>query len=246
MSQIHQINHTLKLLLKQKQITYKNIADQLEMSEASIKRIFSTQSFTLDRLEQICSILKITLSDLFILSEKQTEKVSQLTQEQENELLASPKLLVAAICVRDSWSFQEMIDFYDISEHEGIQLMSKLDKLKVIEFLPNNHYRSLIAHDFRWLPGGPLEAFIEQEILSSFMKAKKGEKWDYRLYLSGRYSESSIEIIRQMLEKVAYKASALNQEDSVLPMSKRQRTGMLFAMRPWESDFIKSLQRAKQ
>ena len=57
MSQISQISNTLKQLLRQHQITYKDIAEKLNMSEANIKRIFSTNSFALDRLEQICEIL---------------------------------------------------------------------------------------------------------------------------------------------------------------------------------------------
>ena len=74
MSQISQISSTLKQLLRQHQITYKDIANQLEMSEANVKRIFSTNSFALDRLEQIGEILQMSLSDLFIIAQKQTQQ----------------------------------------------------------------------------------------------------------------------------------------------------------------------------
>jgi DNA-binding Xre family transcriptional regulator len=156
MSQISQVNHTLKQLLRQQQITYKDIALKLDMSEANIKRIFSTQSFTLHRLEQLCDILQMSLSDLFALTAKQVQQISQLTVEQENELLADPKLLLVAVCVRDAWKFDEIINYYDIDKHQCIQLLARLDKLKIIDLLPNNHFKSLIAQDFRCIPGGPL------------------------------------------------------------------------------------------
>ena len=133
MSQISQVNSTLKHLLRQQQITYRDIACQLDMSEANVKRIFSTQSFTLERLEQICSILQMSLSDLFALTEKQQMQVSQLTVEQENELLADPKLLLVAVCVRDAWKFDEIISYYDFDKFECIQLLARLDKLKIID-----------------------------------------------------------------------------------------------------------------
>ncbi|MCF2948915.1 helix-turn-helix transcriptional regulator [Paraglaciecola aquimarina] len=243
MSQIKQVNLVLKQLLRQHQITYKEIARNLNMSEANIKRIFSTQSFTLARLEQICDMLKMNLSDLFALAQKQVQQISQLTVEQEQELLADPKLLLIAVCVRDAWKFDEIIDYYDIDKLACIQLLAKLDKLKIIELLPNNHFRSLIAQDFRWIPGGPLERFMEQEVMVKFMAPKQNEQWNFRFYLRGRYSQSSIDIIQRKLNQLTKEAAVLNQEDADLPLDKRQHIGLLMAMRPWEPSLFENMRR---
>jgi DNA-binding Xre family transcriptional regulator len=243
MSQISQVNHTLKQLLRQQQITYKDIAQKLDMSEANIKRIFSTQTFTLERLEQICQIIHISLSDLFALTQKQVQQVSQLTVEQENELLADPKLLLVAVCVRDAWKFAEIINYYAINQHQCIQLLARLDKLKIIDLLPNNHFKSLIAQDFRWIPGGPLEQFMEQEVMVKFMAPKQNEQWNFRFYLRGRYSQSSIDIIQGKLNQLTKEAAVLNQEDVDLPLAKRQHIGLLMAMRPWEPSLFEKMRR---
>ena len=92
MSQIKEISNTLKQLLRQQRLTYKDIAQRLDMSEANVKRIFSNSSFTLDRLEEICQILNISLSDLFLISQKQIQQLTQLTAEQEQELIDNHKL----------------------------------------------------------------------------------------------------------------------------------------------------------
>ena len=243
MSQINQIRHTLKQLLRQQQLTYKDIAQKLGMSEANIKRIFSTNSFTLERLEQICEILQMSLSDLFIIAQKQTQQLTQLTKEQELELLADTKLLLVAVCVRDAWSFDEIIAHYQIDYHEGIRLLAKLDRLKIISLLPNNHYKSLIAQDFRWIPGGPLEQFMEQEVMVKFMAPKKDEPWTFRFYLRGRYSQTSVDIIQRKLNQLTKEAAVLNQEDAELPLHKRQHFGVLMAMRPWEPSLFENLRR---
>ncbi|MEP0354889.1 MAG: helix-turn-helix transcriptional regulator [Paraglaciecola sp.] len=244
MSQISQINQTLKSLLRQQHITYKDIAASLDMSEANIKRIFSTQSFTLQRLEQICDVLNMTMADLFTLTQKQVQQISQLTVEQESELLADPKLLLIAVCVRDAWKFDEIISYYDIDKLECIRLLARLDKLKIIDLLPNNHFKSLIAQDFRWIPGGPLERFMEQEVLVKFMAPKQNEQWLFRFYLRGRYSQSSIDIIQRKLNLLTKEAAALNLEDSDLPLNKRQHIGLLMAMRPWEPSLFENMRRA--
>ena len=246
MGQISQVNQTLKQLLRQQQITYKDVAAKLNMSEANIKRVFSTQSFTLERLEQICDILNMSMADLFALTQKQVQQISQLTVDQEQELLADPKLLLVAVCVRDAWKFDEIITYYDIDKLECIRLLAKLDKLKIIDLLPNNHFKSLIAQDFRWIPGGPLERFMEQEVLVKFMAPKQNEKWFFRFYLRGRYSQTSIDIIQRKLNQLTKEAAALNLEDSDLPLNKRQHIGLLMAMRPWEPSLFEDMRRIEQ
>lgn len=166
MSQILQVTETLKVLLKQNKITYREIAEHLSLSEANIKRIFANRSFSLERLEQICNFIDINLSDLFVLSDKQQQTLSQLSLEQEQELIDNPKLLLVAVCVRDGWTFDEVIDHYEIDKFECIRLMAKLDKIKLIQLLPNNNYKLLIAQDFRWIKHGPLESFMEKEVLT--------------------------------------------------------------------------------
>ena len=243
MSQIKQVTQRLKQLLKEQGMTYKSLSEQLRLSEASIKRCFSQQSFTLERLEQVCEALGLTLSDVFIQVAQTQPRVSQLSQAQERELLENPRLLLAAVCVRDGWQFNEIIDYYDISEPEAVRLMVKLDRLKLIEFLPGNRYRLLIAQDFRWIPGGPLERFMEQEVMVKFMAPKKNEPWAFRFYLRGRYSASSVEIIQRRLNQLTREAAELNEEDARLPISERTHMGLLMAMRPWEPSLFEEMRR---
>ena len=133
MSEINQISNTLKDLLRQQNVTYKDIAKDLSMSEANIKRIFSNESFSLDRLEDICGIINISLSDLFLIIDKQKELQTQLTVEQETQLISDTNVFLVGVCVRDSWTFDEILEHYEISEHDCIRALAKLDKLKMID-----------------------------------------------------------------------------------------------------------------
>jgi len=234
MSQIAQISTTLKKLLRQQNVTYKEIAQHLSMSEANIKRIFSTRSFSLDRLEEICNIINISLSDLFLIAEKQQDQLTQLTVEQEKELVSDTKLFLVAVCVRDAWPFKEIIRHYQLTEHECIRLLAKLDKLKMIQLLPNNEYKLLIAQDFRWIPDGPLEQYMASEVISQFMASGFNDEHSFRFYLRGTYSPSSIEIIQRKLNQLTKEAALLNQEDAKLSLDSRKHIGLLVAMRPWE------------
>ena len=208
-----------------------------------IKIIFSTNNFSLERLENICSIININLSDLFHILEKNKELQTQLTVEQERELISDSKLFLVGVCVRDSWTFDEIIEHYQISEHECIHLLAKLDKLKMIELLPNNDYKLLIAQNFRWIPEGPLEQCMVGEVITEFMQSGFNDKNSFRFYLRGTYSQSSIDIIQRKLNQLTNEAALLNQEDAVLPLENRQHMGLLIAFRPWELSRFANLRR---
>lgn len=243
MSQIKQVAQTLKQLLRQQKLTYKDVASYLNLSEANVKRVFATQNFSLQRLEQICELLNIELTDLFALTEKQQEQLSELNLEQEQQLVDDPKLLLMAVCIRDGWTFDEITGHYAIEQLEGIRLMAKLDKLKIIQMLPNNNYKSLIAQDFRWQKNGPLERFMENEVMTKFMANKFNGEDCSRFYLRGRYSQTSIEYIQKKLNQLTKEAAQLNIEDASLPLNKRKHMGFLFAMRPWEPSLFEQFRR---
>ena len=243
MSQVKQISQTLKKILRQQHVTYKQIADQLDMSEANIKRIFSTDNFSLERLEKICQLVNLTLSDFFQLLDKQQERITQLTSEQEKELVSDTKLFLVAVCVRDAWRFDDIISYYQISEHECIRLLARLDKLRIIQLLPANEYKLVIAQNFRWIPNGPLEQYMANEVIAQFMTSRFNEKNSFRFYLRGTYSQSFIDMITRKLNQLTNDAALLNQEDAKLPLKNRQHMGLLVAMRPWELSRFEALRK---
>ena len=96
MRQTNLIVETLKRELRKQGIRYKEVARKLELSEASVKRLFAERSFTLTRLAQVCELLNLEFSDLIHQMEKDIELTDQLTLEQETELVSDIKLLLVA------------------------------------------------------------------------------------------------------------------------------------------------------
>ncbi|HAC33230.1 MAG TPA: transcriptional regulator, partial [Gammaproteobacteria bacterium] len=63
-AQLNPLLATLKRMLRERGITYRELASGLGVSEATIKRAFSTASFSLQRLLQICDYADLTLAEL--------------------------------------------------------------------------------------------------------------------------------------------------------------------------------------
>ncbi len=64
MSESTAIIQVLKRSLKSKGLTYKDIAKRVGLSEASVKRVFSAKTFTLQRLESVCMAIGMSMAEL--------------------------------------------------------------------------------------------------------------------------------------------------------------------------------------
>jgi len=240
MPQTEALIDTLKQALKTHHLTYAEVARQLHMSEANIKRMFAAKRFTLERLEQVCQLMQMELCDLFQLYDESRQRITQLTLEQEQELVSNEKLLLVAVSVRNRLSFNE---HFHISETECIRHLAKLDKLKIIDLQANNRIKLRIDENFSWLANGPIERFFEKQIQGQFMKSRFKGELDQRLFLFGLLSDASVQILMNKMKILAQEFTELHRQDSSLPLDRRHNIGFMLAMRPWELDVFQPLLR---
>ncbi|MBX3041251.1 MAG: helix-turn-helix transcriptional regulator [Bdellovibrionaceae bacterium] len=78
-----QLKSVIKDLLKKRGLTYEMLAEQLDCSVPTVKRILGQEEMTLTRLLQLCEILEIDLADLQNLAKDQNVKDERFTEEQE-------------------------------------------------------------------------------------------------------------------------------------------------------------------
>lgn len=243
MTQSSELVEALKQALKRQGLTYLQIAKALNLSESSIKRALSSGRLTLQRFEQICQVANLKLDDLVYLMEKQRERLVQLTYEQEKELVSDTRLLVVAVCVRNRWTFDDILRRYDLSETECIRHLARLDHLGLVELLPGNRIKLLVADDFRWIPGGPIERFFREKIEWEFLEAPFADDRELHLFATGMLAPGSIRLLHRKLSELAHEFAELQKTDAALPIEERKNVGMMMALRPWESSAFKNLRR---
>ena len=81
----------LKEILKIRGITYKDIAAKLEMLESGVKKLFTNDDISMNKLFEILEKFDLSLADVLKLSKghKKLTKLTKLTNEQENLFLKS-------------------------------------------------------------------------------------------------------------------------------------------------------------
>ena len=243
MAQSKLIIDTLKQELRKQGITYKQVAQTLKLSEASVKRLFSEKSFTLSRLEQVCGVLNLEIADLVQQMEKNIELTTQLSIEQEKELVADIKLLLMAHFLMSKLTFSDIIRIYDISETEGIQLLAKLDRMRIIELQPGNRVKLMISKNFELIPNGPIQRFYEQKVQSEFFNSSFGKAGEFRVFVSGMFSRAANAELIKKIKHLAYDANELKSESESLSLDEKFGCSLIMAIRPWEVKLFDQLRR---
>lgn len=243
MPQVNALLNTLKKALKAHGLTYADIAPTLDLTEASVKRLFSEQNISLSRLEEICHIMDMEISDLVQMMSEQQPRLQQLTIEQEEEITHDLVLLLITVCVLNRWSLDDIISFYNIKETDCIQKLARLDKLKIIELLPKNKIKLLVATNFSWRNNGPIQTFFQEKIAQEYFKTEFKDQDECLIVLNGMLTSQSNGEFQRKLNKLAREFDDINNQDAALPIEQRNGTTVVMAMRNWRYGLFKPLVR---
>jgi transcriptional regulator with XRE-family HTH domain len=90
-SETELVFESLKKIMKSKGFTYKSLAQELQVAESTLKRIFSQKNCSLDKLMSICDVVGVSFSDLVSLYENNKLPVIKIDKELEKFFLDQPE-----------------------------------------------------------------------------------------------------------------------------------------------------------
>lgn len=243
MAQSDDLVDTLKRELRRQGITYSAIARDLKLSESSVKRMFASRHLSLQRLQRICDLAGLELGDLAILADERRRDMDQLTEEQEQMLVSNPKLLLVAFLLLNHWTADRITDAYDIDELELVRLLVKLDRLKIIDLLPDNRVRVRLSRTFSWRKSGPIQKLFETQVQMEFFRSRFEGPGELRLVLNGMLSDQSIGLMHQRMRRVASEFEQCVGEDRKTVSTERLGTTLIMAIRPWALKMFEAYRR---
>ena len=225
--------NTIKSELKRYSITYKKLAVDLGLSESAVKQMFASGNCSLKRLDRICEILGMDLENLTDLAIRNEQRIDQLERAQEKQLISDIELLLVAYCLVNHLTVEDILEKYDLSETKVIRLLAKLDRMKLIELLPGNRVKLLIANNFNWLKNGPIEKFFRTQVQSEFFKHSFYAEGAMRIMKNGDITPARQRQLIERIQSVGKLFDEIIQEERKEPVSERQGTTMILAIRNW-------------
>jgi hypothetical protein len=243
MSEVSQLLTTIKRQLKLQGKTYRDVAASLQLSEASVKRLLTSDTLGVDRLVEISNMLGFTLAELAQEAAVTETRLRTLTATQEKELVSDTRLLLVAVCALNHWTMQDMLAVYKLSEAECLQKLLHLDRLHLIALMPGNRIRLNVARDFDWLPEGPIRRYFRTEGLNDFLDSGFDRPEQSLAFTHGMLTESALARMQAELRQLRARFAELHQESLASPLPKRRGSGLLLALREWEPAAFTALRR---
>jgi DNA-binding Xre family transcriptional regulator len=232
----------LKHALKSRNMSYRTLAARLKLSEASVKRLFAEETFTLRRVEEICEVLEIDFFELARQARGAAADTDEMSVKQEQALADDPRLLGLFYLVFNDWDMDAILETYVLTKAECLGLLLKLDKLQLIDLGPNNTLRLKVAKTLRLQRDGPIRRSYGKSVVADFIQADFLAMGAYFRFEFRDLSKASVSLLERKLERIVQEFHELAELDSYLPPDERQTVGMALGIRPWAMSWVTGLQ----
>jgi len=234
MSQTHDLLKTLKKCIRARGMTYRDVAESLGLSEASVKRIFAEQTFSLQRLEEVCRCLDISIYDLARMARQSGEgETTRLSVEQERGLASDPLVLTYFYLLLTGRTPAKIAREFGLDVRQQETMLARLSRLKLVELLPKNNGRLLTARRIDWRRDGLIRKLYQQQVQGAFMKSTFDASNEYFRFDTGELSAASVSILIRKFEKLSLGFDELAELDMSTPARSKKAYGLMVGFRPW-------------
>ncbi len=226
-------------------MTYSALGRAVGLSEASVKRLFSSGGFTMKRIDQICRVLDIDLYELARLARSEAATVSDLTTKQEQALADNAHLLLVFHLLLGDWHLEEIVAEYSVSRAQCLKLMLELERLRLIDVRPGNEVRLRTARQVTWRRGGPIRRAYQDRVLDEFFGTAFDRPGEALRFEAKELSQASRDVLRRKLDRLVQEFNELAEIDAGLKPAERDSIGLVIGLRPYVLSLFTRLKRAK-
>lgn len=242
MDETHQLVDALKRCVRARGLTYRALAARIGLSEASVKRIFARQTFTIRRLEQICRAMDMSVAELVGLTARDPGAVTTLSLEQESALARDPALLSYFYLLLNNWTQAQVLREYAFEPAQLEELRARLIELRLLEAMPRRRYRLRVSRRLVWRTDGPVRRAYERQVQSEFLRDSFTARGAYLGWQPAELTDSSIGVLTRKLEQLYDEFLGLAELDARSSQPRRS-TALLIAFRPWVFSLVAARQR---
>jgi DNA-binding Xre family transcriptional regulator len=233
----------MKQELKAQDMTYADVADKLEMSESSVKRMFSKKEMPLTRVDDICRLLNTDFAELSRRVSLATPLMGELTYEQEIAVSKDPKLLLCAICVLSYWTLEQIVEIYQITEAETTRCLVTLDKIGIIELKPLNRYRLKVAKTFKWRSDGPIRQYFIEHVVGEYFAGRFDREGETLMMVHGSINHAIAPAFVERIQRIGEDFSKQHLADQKIDEKHRDGMTLIVGFRRWEFSAFTGLRR---
>lgn len=204
-----------KRMFHEKGLTYREVAEKLNVSEATIKRYLNGRRLTIQVMENLCSVLGLSLTEFYeIAAQRISTKAEVLTEYQERELAKNPEYGLILVLLAQGWTPEEIMQEMSFDAPRMFLDMMALEKLGFIKVYPGNRVRVLVSEQVRLRPNGPMTASFSRYARTLFSnltgEQAKNDAWGFHIV---HLSPASVARMHEMIDDFGREIRRLSQLD---------------------------------
>jgi DNA-binding Xre family transcriptional regulator len=232
----------LKRIMKSRSVTYAQLARDIRLSEASVKRILSRATMSLQRLEQICRALDVSIAEVTRLAAEQSADAGELlTLEQETALAADPNLLGCFYLLANGRTGREIGTYLSADDKQVRRWFVRLHTLRLVDLRTGLRARPRTTTAIAWRRDGPVRRLYEKQARQEFLHSSFAGSGEAQHFRSAELSDASCRVFLRKLERLAAEFRDLAELDRSLPSRDKRSVAVLLAARPWVFSMFESL-----
>lgn len=222
---------TLRRHLRREGWTARRISSEFSIGEATAKRWLSGKGLTLDRLERLAALCKLTIADLALETERPASHLAQeLTLAQERALSGSAFLAFLFMTILGGDDPQDVAHDFNVPQHEMDAALARLERLALIDRLPGERVRPLVDRTIAWRKT-PMRALFEMQMKPQFLAMDFAAEESVYASEILRLSPVGAAKLTEMIEQHRRDVQALAAADRLESRLPRRWHGMLCAAR---------------
>jgi DNA-binding Xre family transcriptional regulator len=207
----------LKTVLKARRMTYADLAEQLGLSEPTIKRIFAERDCKLSRMNEICSALGLTIDDLVAEANRIDVQPTQLTDRQEARLAEDRPAFNLFLLLLDGMTIEAVQKQYQLEKQRIFKLGIKLEKIGLAEVMPGNRIRLTVQSPVEFRRDGPLHQALVNLNMTFLRSTYLATDTEHSAYLTQtrRMTQKTAQHILARIRDVQVELSNLARRDQL-------------------------------
>jgi hypothetical protein len=161
-------------------------------------------------------------------------RIRQLSLQQEEALAAEPPLTFLFSLLLQGWTPEEVRRATDLGAAELVGYLARLDRLRLIDLLPENRVRLLTVRNIEWRRDGPVRRNFERHVKRDFVSmdfADPQSQWRFEM---AHLSAASRARLQEMFGELMAELRELSRHDRALPQGDKEWWGVLIATRPFD------------
>src|SRR5262245_27340399 len=176
MNETQRMITALKRCLRTRGVTYRALGRSLGLSESSVKRLFAEESFSLVRLEKICSTLDMSVGDLARMAAGENQLLTRtqaqahsLTLAQERILASDASLLACFYLLLNGRSVEQAERRLGLTPRSMRSLLARLATAQLLQIDAGKNVHLHASLPIAWRSDGPVRRLYERQVRAEFL-----------------------------------------------------------------------------